>query len=332
MQPVLYLFPALALVAAWDWSRARLQQPLPPWFRSAGPVLALFLFAGVGVRTAFDYFDAWTNHPEVRVQYESTLVAAIEYLNQEGSGAVALSNPTPDTFHSPSTALMTLRNADVELRWFNGQASLLLPGQDTATLIFPGFAELTPALSRYFLPDTPSQVLPLRPTDIDRPLTIYEVDGEDQRAQWERQFRPVEAGNFSDAVWLLGYDLQTPILTSGETLRLATRWRAMRPEPDLVLFTHLVREPGQPPLTPETQADRLDAPSIHWIAGDEFIQLHEFTLPEGVAPGEYRLVVGVYRGDSLVRLPRLDGRMLAGDMLPLPQPVTILPSQDTSAP
>ncbi|GAB4162104.1 MAG: hypothetical protein Fur0021_36040 [Candidatus Promineifilaceae bacterium] len=286
MQPILYLFPALALVAAYDglarrWNRPRLR-------RYAGIFLPLLLFTATGAQTIRDYFFTWTNHPAVRVQYESTLVAAMNYLNAQGQGAVAVSTATPDRFHSPSTALMTLRNPTVDLRWFNGVGSLLLPQAEQATLIFSGFAPLHPALARYFAPAAPPVVLPLRPTDEDRPLTVYTVNPPALQAQWQRQFHPLHA-DLEDAAALLGYDLQTPTPAAGETMQLALWWQARQPREGLVFFTHLTSDGS-----PLAQADRLDAPGYYWHSGDQFIQLHTIPLPPDLPPGTYTLIIGAY--------------------------------------
>src|SRR5690606_7716371 len=98
MQPVIYLFPALALVAVGDWlSQERLALP---WHR--GLVLVpLLLFTWLGVNTARAYFGVWANHPVVQLQYGATLVSIIDYLNENGRGPVAISSPTPGRFHDP---------------------------------------------------------------------------------------------------------------------------------------------------------------------------------------------------------------------------------------
>lgn len=320
MQPVLYLFPALALVSVYDWLNRRWRGRRLA--RNAGILLALLLFAAVGAQTVRDYFLIWANHPAVRVQYESTLVAAMNYLNAHGRGAVAVSTATPDRFHSPSTALMTLRNDAVDLRWFNGAGSLLLPQADRATLIFSGFAPLHPALSRYFAPAAPPVVLPLRPTDEDRPLTIYAVNPPAWQAQWQRQFHPLHA-DLEDAVTLLGYDLQTPTVVAGQPVQLAAWWQAQQPREGLVFFTHLTSD--GPPLA---QADRLDAPGYYWRSGDQFIQLHTIPLPPSLPPGTYTLIIGAYSCltppcDQPPRLSILTPDGAVADHLTLPTPIIV---------
>jgi hypothetical protein len=287
MQPVVYLFPALALRRLGDvrLGGRRLGQRRLAWAAAAG------LFAITAVSSARAYFVTWANHPQVRVQYESTLVAAMDYLNAHGTGATAVSTITPGPYHSPALAQMTLRNPAVSLRWFDARDSLLLPAAPRSQVLLPGFTPLSPALEAYFAPAALAATLPLRPDDLDRPLRVYDISTAQMRAAWQAQLTPAPAPvDFGDAVTFLGYELQTPRARPGETVRLVTLWQAERPLPDLVLFTHLLGPDG----APLAQADRLGAPSALWRAGDWFMQLHEFTLPAETAVGAYPLAVGVY--------------------------------------
>jgi hypothetical protein len=83
--------------------------------------------------------------------------------------------------------------------------------------------------------------------------------------------------------------------------------------PDAVLFTHLLAPDG----TPLAQADRLDAPSYAWQAGDRFVQLHELKVPEETAAGSYPLIIGLYLRSTRQRLPISSNDELLGDYLPL---------------
>lgn len=311
LQPVLYVFPAMVLFKGIERS------PIP---RKVSYGLVIILFSGIAFLTVKDYFLLWANAPEVRVQYESTLTSAIDYLNENGGHLVALSTTTPNRLHSPAVAKLTLNNPAVNLSWFDGQHSLLIPQGDTSTLIFSGFAALNPDLKTYFeVP--PTDEVPLPTTDADRPLTVYAVSGHSLLGQWKGQFsdailHPIGVSvpvQFGETVELLGYDLQTKKAGPGEQVRLATLWRANTPIEGAVLFTHLIGADGQP----IAQADRLDVPSFAWKNGDVFIQLHQFTLPNSIAPGEYPLHLGVYTGDRF-RVPiMLDGETVA-DHLSLP--------------
>lgn len=315
MQPVLYLFPALALVALSELTvgQGRLYQSrLALW-------LALLLFAVTAVMTARDYFVTWANAPQVRVQYETTMVTAMHYLNENGAGAVAVSTNTPARYHSPAVAQMTLHNEAVHLRWFDARHSLLLPQGESSTVIIPGFTPLSPALAGYFESAVLAKSLELRQTDLDRPLDIYRVDSPALSAEWQSQFEedvgdaialPV---NFGNAAEFLGYDLQTSSVTPGAQVTVATLWRVQRPVSDVRLFTHLLGSDGKP----IAQADRLDVPGHAWRAGDLFIQLHQFQLPQSTAVGQYPLTVGLYTPADGRRLPVFVDGESNGDILHL---------------
>jgi hypothetical protein len=285
MQPILFLFPAIAL----QQTAVFLSKRRPAWQKYAFPA-ALLLVAITALLTFHRYFHQWAARPEVRVEYETTMVTAMGWLNENGAGSTAVSTITPHPFHTPAVAAMTLRNPAVELSWFDGRTALLLPAGENSSFIFPGFASLNPALERYFETAVPQTTLPLRPTDLDRPLTIYQTDNAAMQADWAAQFSG-EPLQFGEEALFLGYDLQTPAVQPGDVVSVATWWQAKRPLPDAVLFTQILGDASRP----ITQADRLDVPGALWQAGDQFIQLHQFTLPEGTPPGEYPLVIGLYR-------------------------------------
>ncbi len=300
MQPVLYLFPALSLVTIgrlFSLFPKKSESPLHPHNRrlpTPSPlhiISALLLFTATAVTTYQAYFITWANAPEVRVQYETTMVTAMNYLNEFGGGETAVSTITPHAYHSPAVAQLTLHNEAVNLHWFDGQRSLLLPAADRSTMIFPGFTPLPSQLAGYFATAVFAESLPLRPTDEDRPLDIYHVDGAAMRADWLNQFTTdVGPVDFGGAVTLLGYHVAETAVSPGDQVQVVTLWQVERPLDGAVLFTHLLGLDG----APIAQADRLDVPGESWQPGDWFIQLHEFVVPEGTAVGEYALTTGVY--------------------------------------
>ena len=318
LQPVLYIFPAIAVTAAFK---------IPAVPKRLVQALVAILFLALAIFTIKDYFFIWANAPEVRVQYETALVSAMDYLNEYGHGVVAISTTTPDRYHSPAVAQLTLHNPELELRWFDGQHSILVPQENESTLIFSGFAPLSPFLEGYFSANYVDEV-PQRPTDFDRPLTVYSADGQALLDQWHLQIEDGLASpagvevpvHFGDAVEFLGYDLQTPMVAPGAQVRLATFWRLNHPLDEAVMYTHIIGPDGKP----IAQADRLDAPSIFWVNGDLLIQLHEMTVPNSTAGGEYPLSVGIYTPTNLQRLPVTVEGKVVDDHLQLP-PLTVTP-------
>lgn len=322
-QPVLYLFPALGLVGLGNWV-------IGNWVtaRRFAWLGAVAVYGATAVLTARDYFGVWANAPQVRVQYESTMAAAMDYLNEYQPDAAAVSTITPGPFHTPALAQMTLRPQTAAPGWFDGRGALLLPGAAESVVIFPGFAPLHPALQRYFEAAVLQAVLPLRQLDADRPLAVYRLDGAAARESLAGQFvretavglmLPVRVG---DAAQLLGYELLTPQVSPGGVVQLATLWRAERPLPaEARIFVHLLGADS----VPFAQQDALHVPAEGWRQGDLFVQLHEFAVPAETAVGAYPLVIGLYTCqdgcENGRRLPILTAGEQVGDNLAL----TLLP-------
>jgi hypothetical protein len=312
LQPVLYVFPAIALTAFLAWQR------LPQMLSLA---LVAMLFAGLYLQTARDYFFVWANEPEVRVQYETSLIETLDYVGRHSESATAISTTTPNRYHSPAVAMLTLADSNNELRWFDGNHSLLAPQEETSSLVFSGFAPLNTRLSGY-LDVEPVAELPMRESDLDRPLVIYETNGRELAESWKTRFddtlaapagaeAPVQLG---ESVQYLGYEILTPDVDPGGRLLLATLWQVTRPLDGAILFSHIVGPEGMP----LAQADRLDAPGDHWVVGDVFIQLHEIDLPASLAAGDYPLAIGAYTGNDMVRLPAIIDGQVTGDHILLP--------------
>ncbi|MBP6015259.1 MAG: glycosyltransferase family 39 protein [Candidatus Promineofilum sp.] len=322
--PVLYVFPALALAAGYRVIVKVTAARRPPagatneghsvdndQWPVIGALVALALFATVGALTARDYFGRWANAPEVRVQYETTMVTALRYLDRNNGGDAAISTITPGRYHTPAVALLTLHNPAVRPRWFDGRQSLILPGASGGTLVIPGFAPLPAELQPYVLDATLVDELPLRPDDLDRPLRIYALDrpGIDVASQMT-PLRPDSSRTsiqFGDHALLLAYDLAPAEVHPGDTLALVTVWQLEQPLPDASLFAHVVGPDGRPIAV----ADSLGAPGESWVSGDILLQLHTLLIPLDAPAGEYPLVVGLYTRPDGARLTTTDGQSMA---------------------
>lgn len=286
MQPVVYLLVAVAIDGGWQWLMADGRWSMVNWLLVIGTFL---LFGGTAVVTARDYFGTWANAPEVRVQYESTMVAVLDYLAGQQVADTSVSTITPGEFHSPAVAALTLPEDVVQPRWFDGRGSLIVPNADEALVVFSGFAPLPEALRPYLATAVLQDTLLLRSTDADRPVWVYHVTAAEAVAAWQQWLVPQPA-QFGEAAALLGYDLSSGEAAAGEAVQLVTVWQVQNAPSGLRLFTHLVGPDG----VPLAQADRLDAPSGSWVAGDWLVQLHELVVPEGTAVGPYPLTIGLY--------------------------------------
>ncbi len=287
MLPVLFLFPALAIreigrFGDWRWGDWKLHKLLV--------LSCVLLFMGTAVITARDYFVTWAHTPEVRVQYEAAMTAVMHYLNEQDVTDVAISTITPGQYHTPALAQMTLTHDNVSPRWFDGRTGLLIPHAPDALIILSGFAPLPDTLQGYLDTAVPLSTILQPVTDLDRPLMVYQLDGDG----WLAEHRPSVTFNppiqFGDAAELEGYDLSQREFSPGETLQLITFWQLVTPTPDIRLFTHLTGVNG----VPLAQTDLLAAPGESWASGDRLLQLHEITLPPDMPPGNYPLTVGWY--------------------------------------
>jgi hypothetical protein len=287
--------------------------------------LVILLFSGLYLQTARDYFVRWAGAPQVRVQYESSLVETLAYVKSRDEMETAISTTTPNQFHSPAVATLMLAETDTGLRWFNGNHSLLLPHSRVSRLVFSGFSPLNPLLAGY-LNLSPADEIPTKEDDIDRPLEVFEADGLELAESWVDTFEsalsmPAEVQaplKLGESVEYLGYELISDGNAAGDEVFLATLWRVLEPLNQAVLFTHVLDSEG----SVVAQDDRLDAPGDFWVAGDLFIQLHQITLPADLPAGEYQLAVGIYTSDSMQRLPVMVNDQAQGDYLLLPEVLT----------
>lgn len=315
-QPVAYVLPAIALATMLKWRR------LPHRLSRA---LVVLLFVGLYLQTARDYFVHWAGAPEVRVQYESSLVETLAYLQAQEDMATAISTTTPNHFHSPAVATLRLAKEDNGLRWFDGNHSLVVPQATASRTIFSGFAPLNPYLRTYLDLDPVAQI-PMKEDDVDRPVEVFETNGRQVAGSLLKSFDlaladPVDNQHpvrFGDSVEYLGHQVIVSGDQGRDQLVLATLWRVLQPlEPldQAVMFAHILGPDGMP----IAQADRLDVPGEFWVPGDLFIQLHQIDLPGDLPPGEYPLSVGIYIAESMERLPVTIGDRVYGDHLLLPE-------------
>ncbi len=345
--PVLFLFPALAVVTGARWVRAR-WGPRAAWTLGAGAAL---LIGVTGARSAYDYFVTWGQSPHVRAAYRHTLVEMARYADARPlDGVLAVSTLRPQPPHDPYVWQISLEQADGPLspftppphpaaspatRWFDASRSLVIPSRPADWLIAPASAPLAP----YFA-DLPGleqvQTVTLRPDDLVPSFSLYAWQPALSLTALEERLQgqpldlslPVDLGPLR----FLGYDLRTPRLPPGGSVELVTLWqavdpRALRPDDlsdagaEWVLFSHALDPNNQV----VGQEDRLSAPVWSWQAGDVVAQIHRFSLPADLAPGPLSLEIGLYHRADLSRLPvRVDGAVVA-DRILLPPLEVIAP-------
>ncbi len=339
-QPAVFIIVALALGTILRFLHERTGR----WARVAGIGCVVVSIAGIGLRTAHNYFSAWGEHRNVRVAYHHALVQEVRYLNaQPEGGAVAFSSIYPGRFHDPYTAEITLRRDDLSLRWFDGRFALVFPVGGETRVIIPTIAPLDETLEPIFKEHASHiHTEHLRPDDTISHFDVYRFDAasalaaftpvvkdnpvywcpfdafpaDEPQAAYEPLVFPVDVG---DVIELAGYDLRTPVVGPGEQVELLTVWHVRAPfVSEAVMFTHLLDHSSHV----VGQADRLDVPSWHWQPGDAFVQLHRFQIDANTPPGLYHLEVGIYTREDLARLPVIVNGIETDDRILL-QPVEV---------
>jgi len=147
-------------------------------------------------------------------------------------------------------------------------------------------------LKQFPPPDTPMR---------GDPMLIYRLWDMEQRIE-------IDLG---EQVRLVGYDLSSTQLAPGEPLAFKPYWQAIQqPTTNYNVYLHLVPLDDRVPLA---QADGAPAsvnrPTSTWTDTSEIHLGTPFTLtlPADIAPGEYRLLVGLYDFQTGVRLLTASG-------------------------
>ncbi|MCC6188605.1 MAG: glycosyltransferase family 39 protein [Anaerolineales bacterium] len=292
-QPVVYIFPALALTALLRRAPAGRSR------RVAGSVAALYL-AVTAARDLPDYFLRWPALPEVRFLYRADLHAAGPALRALPAGA------------DLALASLALHPADALA------LKLETPGLDLQPRTFsPARAWLFPAREARVLLRASAGASPFAPAALDgAPFALRST----RLAVGAEPAVALEAA-FSNGWAFQGYTLDA---ASAGGLVLLTYWRAAAryappaPRPVEVLsgtplplkfFAHLLAPDG----AWLVGDDRLDLDPATLRPGDTFIQRFEFAVPSPLPAGAYTVQIGLYDPLTGARLP-LDG---GGDSLRL---------------
>lgn len=279
-QPVVYIFPALAIAEVLGWLRHVRASPIPVgwWALALSSVPALF-FISTALRDWGDYFLVWPTLPEVRFLYRAHI-------------------------HEAAPALQTLPLGSAVVL----ESRLLHPADVLAVQLEAPSRELQPRLyqppwARFF----PNQAVPLLLENATLTTTLQPAP-----------LQPATAltATFSNGWQLTGYTLALD--TPAHILRLDTYWHitpAFTPPPlrpvenlagtplPLKLFTHLLAPSGEW----VAGDDRLNVDPATLRAGDEFVQRFELQWPAGLVLGQYAVALGLYDPQTGERVTLVDG-------------------------
>ncbi len=117
---------------------------------------------------------------------------------------------------------------------------------------------------------------------------------------------------FGEHIRLVGYDLHDPHPLPGDPMAFTFYWNApTRPPENYSFFLHLVAADGTSPFA---QVDGNPAVperlTLTWNRADETLISPRFTLtlPPDLAPGDYRVLLGLYNFETGARLPLQDAQ------------------------
>jgi len=131
---------------------------------------------------------------------------------------------------------------------------------------------------------------------------------------------PVDV-TFGSRMWLLGYDHQE----DGDRLVLHLYWQVLDTlSTNYKVFVHLIRiSDGAIVAQQDTMPRGWSYPTSFWSRQETFVDRLDLDIG-AVEPGEYRLVLGVYKAET-GRLPAVDaaGNRLADDQVVMKEAVTL---------
>ena len=116
--------------------------------------------------------------------------------------------------------------------------------------------------------------------------------------------RPVPvAARFADEIDLLGYALPEQSWQPGDTLPLRLYWFARQaPSSDYRVFVHLESIDGGKVAQVDSDPILSFSRTTRWEPGEVVVDPQELSVDPSTPPGTYRLVVGLYRPDTLQNL------------------------------
>jgi 4-amino-4-deoxy-L-arabinose transferase-like glycosyltransferase len=309
IQPLAYLLPVLFLVQLQRWLLSRFSKSAPRHSalvvaRYGLPAVLLLFVTSNAVRDLRDYFFVWPRDGMVRFLYRADYRQAAQYLNDHPE---LVDVAVGSTLLGPWDRLALeddLQRADVRVRLFNPQWSLLLPAplspaqddQQATAILVTAFPSLDPALAG--LLDGP-------PAWQEAGLQRYQPPG----ALPPPAIRPASSALFANGLELVGATWPAGEPGPGREATLWLTWHVAHPldlpplpivanpppagvynGPRLAVFAHLLASDG----TLLVGDDAFWVDPVTLLPGDRFVQIHRLALPSDARAGPYTLEVGLY--------------------------------------
>lgn len=162
----------------------------------------------------------------------------------------------------------------------------------------------------------------IKPGNASHRLVLYELPW--QPPGDDRWLDP--APHFGERIALAGYVLPARSYRAGEAVRFTLFWEALAmPASSYTVFTHIVADD---PTQKIGQRDQLPVAGKHptstWRRGDFITDSYAVPIDPNTQPGSYRVIVGLYRFETLERLPvTLGGEPVSEDFYALGKIVVV---------
>ena len=113
-------------------------------------------------------------------------------------------------------------------------------------------------------------------------------------------FTTINGVIFGDEIALVGYQFEP----TEDYIRVTTAWRAERPHlPDYTVFVQLLDvDTGTRVAGTDSQPLRGEWPTSRWAKGEIVVDDYLVAIPPDLAPGFYKIIVGLYRPNTGERL------------------------------
>ncbi len=145
---------------------------------------------------------------------------------------------------------------------------------------------------------------------VDLPITVLPST---RRFEPSGPFDFPSAASFGGLVQLLGIRTSSAASSAGATVPVTVGWQVVVPmETSYTGFVHLLDQDGQIVAQDDHVPQQGRRPTNAWLSGEVVEDNYELRLPADLAPGRYRLVVGLYDANT-AGLPRL-GAAEAGEI------------------
>jgi hypothetical protein len=101
-------------------------------------------------------------------------------------------------------------------------------------------------------------------------------------------------------------------LVPGQVVQLGCYWEPRPDPPDVRITLRLESLAGAPVVALERAPDEDRATTHLWTPGQVYPDLQNIQVPPGLAPGVYRLLIGVHAADAPVELIALPLEVVVG--------------------